>query len=75
MYYDKRYKLFIMHVGVFTGDRDPSDQEMFVVEQKAFKHLCDSLVSPCSCHFSAAPWKLDKSVQVFLLYCERCTRH
>ena len=55
-----------MNVGVFTGDSDPSDQEMFIVEKKAFKHLCDSLVRPCSCHFSVAPWKLDKVVQVFI---------
>ena len=52
---------------MFTGDSDPTDQEMFIVEQKAFKHLCDSLVRPCSCHFSAAPWKLDKFVQVFMV--------
>ena len=25
----------IMDVGVFTGDSDPTDQEMFIVEQKA----------------------------------------
>ena len=57
-----------MDVGVYTGDSDPSDQEMFIVEQMAFKHLCDSLVRPCSCHVSTAPWKLDKFVQVYMIF-------
>ena len=57
----------IMDVGVFTGDSDPSDQEMLIVEQMAFKHLCDSLVRPCSCHVSAVPLKLDKFVQVNMI--------
>lgn len=49
------------YLGLFT---DPSDQGMFIVERGAFKHLCERLVEPCSCHFSSAPWKLDKSMQV-----------
>ena len=56
-----------MNVGVFTGDGDSGSdhgQEMFIVEQKAFQNLCDSLVRPCCCHLSPAPWRLDKFVQV-----------
>ena len=58
------YMVYKLGLGVFTEDSDPSDQGMFIVERKAFKHLCESLVKPCSCHFNGAPWKLDKTVQV-----------
>ena len=52
------------HSGVFTGDSNPNDQKMFIVEQKAFQCLCENLVRPCSCHWGVAPWRLDKFVQV-----------
>ena len=44
-----KYKIIprLMNVGVFTGDSDSSDQEMFVVEQERFKQLCESLIRPC----------------------------
>lgn len=55
----------VMYKQELTRDSDPGDQEMFIVEGKAIKHLRESLVKPCSCHFSGGPWKLDKLVQVF----------
>ena len=65
MKYNQTKILYMVYkLGVFTEDSDPSDQGMFIVERKAFKHLCESLVKPCSCHFSGAPWKLDNTVQV-----------
>ena len=33
---------YCVQAGVFTGDSDPSDQGMFIVEWKAFKYLCES---------------------------------
>ena len=64
MYNQTKILYMVYKLGVFTEDSDPSDQGMFIVERKAFKHLCESLVKPCSSHFSCAPWKLDKTVQV-----------
>ena len=56
--------IWLCDSGLCPRDSDPSDQGMFIIEQGAFKHLCERLVEPCSCHFSGAPWKLDKSMQV-----------
>eukprot|EP00731_Ephydatia_muelleri_P003009 Em0001g3009a len=35
--------------GIYTGDEDASDQNLFVVERKTFKSLCSSLVQQCGC--------------------------
>ena len=55
-----------MHTGLYTGDSGPSDQDMFIVEKKAFSGLCDSLVKACSCHWEPAPWRLAKFIQVWV---------
>eukprot|EP00731_Ephydatia_muelleri_P034941 Em0087g10a len=35
--------------GIYTGDEDASDQDLFVVERKTFKSLCSGLVQQCGC--------------------------
>eukprot|EP00731_Ephydatia_muelleri_P010067 Em0005g653a len=35
--------------GIYTGDEDASDQDLFVVERKTFKSLCSGVVQQCGC--------------------------
>eukprot|EP00731_Ephydatia_muelleri_P034593 Em0067g9a len=34
---------------VYTGDEEPGDHDLLVVEQKAFMSLCSGLVQQCGC--------------------------
>ncbi|KAL5510349.1 hypothetical protein EMCRGX_G005879 [Ephydatia muelleri] len=53
----RRYLRELRTVGIYTGDEDPTDQDLFVVEQKAFKGLCSGLVQQCGC-LSNPSWTL-----------------
>ena len=45
-------------IGIYTGDGDDtSDQELFVVERKAFNGLFSGLVQQCGC-LSNPSWKI-----------------
>ena len=55
-----------MYSGLYTGDTTPEDQQLFVVERRAFTDLCTSLAHPCTCH-STAMWRLQSTIQVSLI--------
>ena len=54
---------YTLHTGVYTGDVTPEDQQLFIVERRAFVELCSSLVHPCSC-WNTAFWRLQSVMQV-----------
>ena len=54
----------LTNIGVYTGDIRTDDQDLFVVERRAFHDLCQGLVRPCSCWHSTL-WELMSTVQVF----------
>eukprot|EP00731_Ephydatia_muelleri_P000638 Em0001g638a len=44
-----RNEMMLDSAGIYTGDEDASDQDLFVVERKTFKSLCSGLVQQCGC--------------------------
>jgi hypothetical protein len=48
--------------GVYTGDVTADDQELFIVERRAFTELCSALIQPCTCWHSAL-WDLQSVKQ------------
>ena len=59
------YKIgFILtYLGIYTGDEDASDQDLFVVERKTFKSLCSGLVQQCGC-LSNPSWTIASFIKV-----------
>lgn len=62
--------LFFLVLGVYTGDRQPQDQALFVVERHCFTDLLSGLESPCVCGLTLHPWGLVSLTQasIELLY-------
>ena len=60
-------------VGIFTGDNDPDDQKLFVVEKRCFLNLCKGLLQHCNCNISPC-WQVASFIQVrcIMLYVFRC---
>ena len=52
---------------MYTGDITAEDQQLFVVERRAFTELCTSLIQPCTCWHTAL-WDLQTLFQV-IVYC------
>eukprot|EP00731_Ephydatia_muelleri_P030535 Em0022g49a len=50
-------EMMLDSAGIYTGDEDPSDQDLFVVERNAFKRLCSGLVQHCGC-LTSPSWTL-----------------
>ena len=46
------YQSCMKYTGIYTGDEDPSNQDLFVVKQNAFKRLCSGLVQHWGCLLS-----------------------
>eukprot|EP00731_Ephydatia_muelleri_P008419 Em0004g757a len=51
--------------GIFTGDSNPEDQKLFIVEKRCFYNLCEGLVKHCTCKSSPC-WKVASFIQVRL---------
>eukprot|EP00731_Ephydatia_muelleri_P002967 Em0001g2967a len=49
--------------GIYTGDEDASDQDLFVVERKTFKSLCSGLVQQCGC-LSNPSWTIASFIKL-----------
>ena len=52
---------------MYTGDITAEDQQLVVVEVRAFTELCTSLFQPCTCWHTAL-WDLQTLFQV-IVYC------
>ncbi|KAL5459893.1 hypothetical protein EMCRGX_G033281 [Ephydatia muelleri] len=50
-------EMMLDSAGIYTGDEDPSDQDLFVVERNAFKRLCSGIVQHCGC-LTSPSWTL-----------------
>lgn len=55
-------------LGVYVGDNEQDDQELFVTEKCCFSDLLKGLSTPCSCGLTMKPWVLDSVVQVANLF-------
>ena len=66
----KIIKLFLSK-GIYTGDREESGQQLFLVQRKAFSDLCEGLTQPCSC-VGHSTWVLEsfQQVSVTLFYAD-----
>ncbi|KAL5509808.1 hypothetical protein EMCRGX_G005238 [Ephydatia muelleri] len=62
---------FLDTSGVFTGDQDPDDQKLFVVEKKCFNDLCQGLTQHCSC-MCFPSWQVTTFIQVRLIHAFTC---
>ena len=61
--YVRLYKIGFTNLGIYTGDEDASDQDLFVVERKTFKSLCSGLVQQCGC-LSNPSWTIASFIKV-----------
>lgn len=67
---------FLDTSGIFTGDSNPDDQMLFVVEKKCLLNLCEGLVKQCTCK-SSPRWKVESLVWLghtarMMLQCQNC---
>ena len=53
-----------VHVGIYTGDSSPDQQQLFVCERRTFIDLCEGLARSCSCGMGRGPWTLESITQV-----------
>eukprot|EP00731_Ephydatia_muelleri_P019113 Em0011g1153a len=58
-----RNEMMLDSAGIYTGDEDASDQDLFVVERKTFKSLCSGLVQQCGC-LSNPSWTIASFIKV-----------
>ena len=51
-------------LGMYSGDEDVDDSNLFICERHALTDLLDGLKAPCSCGTTRNPWTLDSTIQV-----------
>lgn len=68
---------FLRNSGIYTGDSNPEDKELFVAERHCLLDLLTALSTPCPCGVTGSPWTVDSIIQKghvvrVLFVCRRC---
>ena len=57
-----------IHIGVYTGDSEQDDQDLFITEMHTFRDLLAGLNTPCPCGMSMHPWFIYSILKVYVQY-------